>query len=182
MWGTNLAFGPERLCLLHRLCYRLAGVTSQLKRLAPGAAGCTTRTRSLQCARMSGGIENAPRLFLRLPDANIPTPGDLAWESAVAAVSDVLRRFTQILLSCLGDAILTAITEPPGCFRSMRCASVVHPDTLEYAIWLDELGEVEDHPEAGEAERVRVNIGSALCQQTSCNWRARIPNGGSYRG
>jgi LmbE family N-acetylglucosaminyl deacetylase len=112
------------------------------------------------------GIENAPRLFLRLPDANIPTPGDLAWESAVAAVSDVLRRVVP-------DLVILPWRRDPHCDHraswllsqhALRRASV-HPDTLEYAIWLDELGEVEDHPKAGEAERVRVNIGSALASK-----------------
>ena len=32
------------------------------------------------------------------------------------------------------------------------------PDVLEYSIWLDELGEPDDHPEAGEMERISLAV------------------------
>jgi LmbE family N-acetylglucosaminyl deacetylase len=107
------------------------------------------------------GIENAPRLFLRLPDANMPAPGTSAWDSAVAIVSDILQRFAP-------DLLLLPWRRDPHCDHraswllsqnALREASV-HPDTLEYAIWLDELGEVGDHPKPGEAEMIRLNVGS----------------------
>ena len=41
----------------------------------------------------------------------------------------------------------------------------MHPDTLEYAIWLDELGDVEDHPKPGEAELIRLNVGTVLANK-----------------
>jgi hypothetical protein len=47
---------------------------------------------------------------------------------------------------------------------TLRHASV-RPDTLEYAIWLDELGEVEDHPKPGEVELIQLNVGSALASK-----------------
>ena len=34
------------------------------------------------------------------------------------------------------------------------------PDVLEYSIWLDELGEPGDHPEAGEMERISLAVSS----------------------
>ena len=41
----------------------------------------------------------------------------------------------------------------------------MHPDMLEYAIWLDELGDVEDHPKPGEAELIRLNVGTVLANK-----------------
>ena len=112
------------------------------------------------------GIPNAALLFLRLSDANMPAPEAPAWENAVATVSDVLRRFGPEL------ALLPWRRDPHCDHRAswllsqhaLRQASV-HPDTLEYAIWLDEFGEVEDYPKPREAERIRVNVGSALASK-----------------
>jgi LmbE family N-acetylglucosaminyl deacetylase len=118
--------------------------------------------RALACL----GIANAPRLFLRLPDANMPIPGTPAWKCAVATVSDILRSFSP-------DLILLPWRRDPHCDhraswllsqQALRKATL-RPDTLEYAIWLDELGEVEDRPKQGEAEPVRVEVGSALASK-----------------
>jgi LmbE family N-acetylglucosaminyl deacetylase len=112
------------------------------------------------------GIVNAPRLFLRLPDSEMPRPGDPHWERAVAAVSDIMRRFEP-------DLVLLPWRRDPHCDhraswllsqRALRKASI-HPDILEYAIWLDELGGLEDHPRPGEAEPVRVDVSSALASK-----------------
>jgi hypothetical protein len=51
--GLISLFSAERHCLLYRLCYRRLRVTSQLTRLATCAPGCTTRTGSPQCSRLS---------------------------------------------------------------------------------------------------------------------------------
>ena len=64
----------------------------------PAARLATQREREASDALACLGIENAPRLFLRLPDANMPAPGDPAWESAVAAVSRILQRFAPNLV------------------------------------------------------------------------------------
>ena len=109
------------------------------------------------------GIAHAPRLFLRLPDANMPSPEEPAWEYAAAAVSHVLHCFEPDLV------LLPWRRDPHSDHRAswllsqhaLRKASV-HPDTIEYAVWLDELGKAEDHPKPGEAELVRVNVSSAL--------------------
>lgn len=112
------------------------------------------------------GIANAPRLFLRLPDAKMPHPGDPLWKCAVATVSDVMQSFEP-------DLVLFPWRRDPHCDhraswllsqRALGKASI-HPDILEYAIWLDEFGAVEDHPRPGEAELVRVNIGTALANK-----------------
>ena len=132
----------------------------------PAARLATQREREASNALACLGIENAPRRFLRLPDANMPAPGDPAWESAVAAVSHILQRFAP-------DLVLLPWRRDPHCDhraswlltqQALRHASV-RPDTLEYAIWLDELGEVEDHPKPGEVELIRLNVGSALASK-----------------
>ena len=112
------------------------------------------------------GIANAPHLFLRLPDANMPGPGTPAWDNGVAAVSDILRRFAP-------ELVLLPWRRDPHCDHraswllsqhALRRASV-HPDMLEYAIWLDELGDVEDHPKPSEAELIRLNVGTVLANK-----------------
>jgi LmbE family N-acetylglucosaminyl deacetylase len=96
----------------------------------------------------------------------MPAPGTLAWESAVATVGDALR--------CFGPELaLLPWRRDPHCdhrdswllSRHALRQAPVRPDTLEYAIWLDEFGEVEDHPKPREAERIRVNVGSALASK-----------------
>jgi LmbE family N-acetylglucosaminyl deacetylase len=101
-----------------------------------------------------------------LPDADMPAPGAPAFESAVATVSDILRRFGPelALLPWRRDPHCDHRTSWLLSQHALRQASV-HPDTLEYAIWLDEFGEVEDHPKPREAERIRVNVGSALANK-----------------
>ena len=165
MWRTNLAFGAERPAFY--IVFVTDGSASHRNSRAWPAARLAAQREHEACNALAClGIENAPRLFLRLPDANMPAPGDSAWESAVATVSDVLQRFAP-------DLVLLPWRRDPHCDhraswllsqRALRQASV-RPDILEYAIWLDELGAVEDHPKPGEAELVRVNIGTALANK-----------------
>jgi LmbE family N-acetylglucosaminyl deacetylase len=118
--------------------------------------------RALACL----GIAAAPRLFLRLPDAHMPPPGDLRWDRAVATVCDVMRHFKP-------DLVLLHWRRDPHCDhraswllsqRALRKASI-HPAILEYAIWLTEFGAVEDHPRPGEAELVRVDVSQTLASK-----------------
>jgi LmbE family N-acetylglucosaminyl deacetylase len=132
----------------------------------PSARLAAQREQEARIALARLGIENASRLFLRLPDANMPGPGTPAWDSAVAAVSDILQRFAP-------ELVLLPWRRDPHCDHraswllsqhALRRASV-HPDTLEYAIWLDELGDVEDHPKPGEAQLIRLNVGTVLANK-----------------
>jgi LmbE family N-acetylglucosaminyl deacetylase len=132
----------------------------------PSARLAAQREREARNALARLGVPNAALLFLRLPDANMPAPEAPAWENAVATVSDILQRFAP-------DLVLLPWRRDPHCDHraswlltqhALRQASV-HPDTLEYAIWLDELGEVEDHPKPGEVELIRLNVGSALASK-----------------
>jgi LmbE family N-acetylglucosaminyl deacetylase len=132
----------------------------------PPARLAAQREQEARNALACLGIPNAALLFLRLPDANMPAPGTLAWESAVATVSDALR--------CFGPELaLLPWRRDPHCdhraswllSRHALRQAPVRPDTLEYAIWLDEFGEVEDHPKPREAERIRVDVRSALASK-----------------
>jgi LmbE family N-acetylglucosaminyl deacetylase len=112
------------------------------------------------------GLENAPRLFLRLPDTNMPAPEEAAWQAAAAALRDVLQRFAPDL------AILPWRRDPHCDHRgswllaqhALQQASL-HPEILEYAIWLDEFGDREDHPVSGEVELIRVDISDVVARK-----------------
>jgi LmbE family N-acetylglucosaminyl deacetylase len=131
------------------------------------AARLAARREKEACSALAClGIANAQRLFLRLPDANMPAPGAPVWESAVSTVNDILRLFEP-------DLVLLPWRRDPHCDhraswllsqQALEQASM-HPDILEYAIWLDELGEIEDHPKPGEAEVVRINVDSVLASK-----------------
>jgi LmbE family N-acetylglucosaminyl deacetylase len=130
-----------------------ARLAAQREREACGALACL-------------GIADAPRLFLRQPDANMPFPGDPPWERAVATASDVMRYFEP-------DLVLLPWRRDPHCDhraswllsqRALGKASI-HPDILEYAIWLGEFGLVEDYPRLGEAELVSVDVSSTLASK-----------------
>jgi LmbE family N-acetylglucosaminyl deacetylase len=132
----------------------------------PTARLAAQREQEARNALLCLGIANAPHLFLRLPDANMPSPGTPAWDNGVAAVSDILQRFAP-------ELVLLPWRRDPHCDHraswllsqhALRRASV-HPDMLEYAIWLDELGDVEDHPKPGEAELIRLNVGTVLANK-----------------
>ena len=132
----------------------------------PSARLAAQREREARNALARLGVPNAALLFLRLPDANMPAPEAPTWENAVATVSDILRRFAP-------DLVLLPWRRDPHCDhraswlltqQALRQASV-HPDTLEYAIWLDEFGEIEDHPKPGEVELIQLNVGSALASK-----------------
>jgi LmbE family N-acetylglucosaminyl deacetylase len=118
--------------------------------------------RALACL----GIENAPRLFLRLPDANMPTPGELAWRGAVAVVCGILQCFAP-------DLVILPWRRDPHCDHRASWLLAQHavdqaslcPEVLEYAVWLDELGKAEDYPGSGEAEIVRIHIGDVLAKK-----------------
>jgi LmbE family N-acetylglucosaminyl deacetylase len=115
--------------------------------------------RALACL----GLETAPRLFLRLPDANMPEPGSPVWQSAVTAVSVVSLQFEPNL-------VILPWRRDPHCDHRASWLLAQHaleessprPDFLEYAIWLDELGKPEDHPRSEEAELVHIRIGDVV--------------------
>jgi LmbE family N-acetylglucosaminyl deacetylase len=118
--------------------------------------------RALACL----GIEDAPRLFLRLADANMPAPEATAWRRAVADVRGVLQRFAP-------DLLILPWRRDPHCdhraswliAQDALAHTALHPEILEYAIWLDEFGEPGDRPKRGETEPVRISVGDVLAEK-----------------
>lgn len=109
------------------------------------------------------GVHEAGRTFLRLPDAAMPvhdSDGERAARSSIVA----------LLADFRPDLVLLPWRRDPHCDhrdswllldRALREADQ-HPQRLEYAIWLDELGAAEDHPHSGEAVRISFDIRPAL--------------------
>ena len=105
------------------------------------------------------GIAEAPRSFLRLRDADMPKPGSEDHASALAAASGIVAAFKP-------DLVLLPWRRDPHCdhrdswrlFVDALEAETLSPDVLEYAIWLDEIGNPDDHPRPGEMERVAFDI------------------------
>ena len=109
------------------------------------------------------GVGAQPRLFLELADAAMPTAYSAAWQSAAGRVAAVIREFQP-------DLALLPWRRDPHCDHraswtlartAMLCADT-RPLTLEYAIWLDELGMPGDYPRRDEAEAISFDVGVAL--------------------
>lgn len=112
------------------------------------------------------GVGAQPRLFLELADAAMPTERSPEWQSAAARVAGLVREFRP-------DLALLPWRRDPHCDHraswklartAMVCAGT-HPLTLEYAIWLDELGTPDDHPRRDEAEAVSIDVSAALSRK-----------------
>ena len=119
-------------------------------------------TEAAEALRLLGAGDQ-PRTLLRLPDADMPAPGHHEAETALA-------RLTAVVADFLPDLVLMPWRRDPHrdhrdswtlTHRALAAADVRSP-TLEYAIWLDELGAPEDHPVAGEMERVIFAIDDAV--------------------
>lgn len=109
------------------------------------------------------GLGGHGRSFLRLPDAEMPTPGSREHEAALARVARLLAGFPPdvVLLPWRRDphrdhrdahALVTAAMTQAG----------TDATTLEYAVWLDEFGEPEDRPRAEEVEALDVDISDVV--------------------
>ena len=96
----------------------------------------------------------------------MPAPDESAWRRAVAALSDVLRDFAP-------DLVILPWRRDPHCDHRASWLlaqhalkqAFLHPDVLEYAIWLDEFGKPEDQPRSSEAEVIRVHIGCVVAKK-----------------
>jgi LmbE family N-acetylglucosaminyl deacetylase len=109
------------------------------------------------------GAHEAGRTFLRLPDAAMPACGSAAELAARAEVVALLTEWQP-------DLVLLPWRRDPHCDhrdswllvdRALQDADL-QPERLEYAIWLDELGAAEDHPQSGEAVRISFDIASVV--------------------
>ncbi|WP_279482488.1 PIG-L family deacetylase [Aureimonas sp. SK2] len=109
------------------------------------------------------GLGQAGRSFLRLRDADMPVEGTPDHDAALQAATAVVRAFRPDLL------LLPWRRDPHRdhrdswrLFTQAAERAGLRPGTLEYAIWLDEIGAPGDHPAPGEMERVDIAIGPAL--------------------
>lgn len=105
------------------------------------------------------GIGDAPRTFMRIPDAGMPDRESAAYKGDLLAAIDIARTFRPEL------ALLPWRRDPHRDHRDswslfMEAFDVtgLRPDILEYTIWLDEIGNPENHPRPGEMERVCFDI------------------------
>ena len=107
------------------------------------------------------GAGDEPRSFLRLADADMPGRATPAYAEAVASIAGILDALEPRFV------VLPWRRDPHCDHRAswslgMEAVSACNrsPDVLEYSIWLDELGEPGDHPEAGEMERISLAVSS----------------------
>jgi LmbE family N-acetylglucosaminyl deacetylase len=109
------------------------------------------------------GIGDHPRTFLRLRDAEMPPVHTPEWRLAVADMTMILRTFRP-------DLVLLPWRRDPHrdhrdswrLYLEARVASAISPVSLEYAVWLEELGKAADFPRDDEAEYVAFDIATAL--------------------
>lgn len=109
------------------------------------------------------GAGDHPRTFLRLPDAGMPRPGEDAHAAALSTLVAVIEDFRPDLV------LLPWRRDPHRDHRDSWSlthlaleAARRHPQTLEYAIWLDEIGTDDDRPLPREAEAVVFAIDDAV--------------------
>lgn len=104
------------------------------------------------------GARNAKRLHLELPDSGIERSGD-AWDSS----REVLVRLAAEMRP--EWVLVPWRRDPHRDHRDSHALTLaaldrtsLRPRLLEYAIWLDELGEPGDHPRPGEVQIRRLPI------------------------
>lgn len=121
------------------------------------------REREAAAALAALGLGAAPRTFLRLPDAAMPARGS-------PDHGDALRAVGAILDALRPDLLVLPWRRDPHCDHRDSWSLVTEaaqargplPAILEYAVWLDELGEPGDRPREGEAERLEFDVSRAL--------------------
>lgn len=149
--------------------------------------GCRSWTRPRRAARREAeatealrrlGAGNAPRTFLRLPDAAMPGPGERAYAEARATLVRVVDGLRPAL------AVLPWRRDPHCDHRASWAlatdaiaASGRSPAILEYAIWLDELGADDDQPAPGEVEAVTLAVSGALKRHALLAHRSQLGDG-----
>jgi LmbE family N-acetylglucosaminyl deacetylase len=129
----------------------------------PSARLAEQREKEAKDALVCLGLQNEPRMFLRLVDAAMPPAGSPAWQGAVLELREVLQSFSP-------DLAIIPWRRDPHCdhraswqlFHTALKQTSVHPEELEYAIWLEEFGKSEDYPRDGEAEAVRIDVSRAV--------------------
>ena len=109
------------------------------------------------------GVGSEPRLFLGLADSTMPSAHSSDWQSAADRIAAFVRAFEPEL------ALLPWRRDPHrdhraawSLGRSAIGSAGCVPLMLEYAIWLEELGDPNDYPRCHEAEAIRFDVSRAL--------------------
>jgi LmbE family N-acetylglucosaminyl deacetylase len=121
------------------------------------------REREAAEALMCLGLGRHERSFLRLPDAGMLTLSPGARRLASARILATLRSFRP-------ELILLPWRRDPHCDHRESWRLVTEcvnesggrPMTLEYAVWLDEIGGSDDFPRREEVERLDFAVTSAI--------------------
>ena len=108
-------------------------------------------------------IPETEATFMRLPDRNVPSPGQPGHEQAGAELAAVIRAFGP-------DTVLVPFERDPhpdhrATYQLLTTAltPVANPPrVLEYLIWLWELGRPDDLPREGERQVVSVDIAPVI--------------------
>lgn len=109
------------------------------------------------------GVPACRAEFLGLRDADMPNPGDNGYDPALSTLVSLVSAFDPDLI------VLPWRRDPHRDHRDAWALGMdalartgLEAQILEYAVWLDELGAVEDFPGPGEMERVEFDIASVL--------------------
>ncbi|MBC8154910.1 MAG: PIG-L family deacetylase [Bacteroidetes bacterium] len=112
------------------------------------------------------GVSPEAATFMRLPDTQVPTPGDTAFAGAVDTVVDLIRAVNP-------QTVLVPWRRDPH--RDHRATwHILHhavgslttkPRVLEYPIWLWELGHDADQPRSDEVRVLKLSIDSAVSRK-----------------
>ncbi|MFN4295516.1 MAG: PIG-L deacetylase family protein [Brevundimonas sp.] len=129
----------------------------------PASRLARQRRREAQAALACLGATALPPVFLDLPDAGMPALDDPAGETVVGDLAAALTAFGS-------ELVLSPWRRDPHCDHRDAWALTeaalsrarLAPERLEYAVWLDELGQEGDQPRAGEAEAVAFDISGVL--------------------
>jgi LmbE family N-acetylglucosaminyl deacetylase len=121
------------------------------------------------------GAAEQPTSFLRLPDAAMPPRGSPGYATASEAMAEIVEALEPELVvvpwrrdpHCDHRASWTLVME-------VLAASRRSPEVLEYAIWLDELGQPDDWPRPGEVDAVSLPVSSEMKRHALLAHRSQL--------
>lgn len=158
--GGAIALLRERGRPVHVLFVSDGTGSHPSSRAYPAPALTALREREALDALAMLGVEADAITFLRLPDRSVPRAGS-------AGFADAARQFRACIDQFAPDTILLPWRRDPHCDHraAWELVTTTAPDTprlIEYPIWVWELGEHGDSPQAGEMHGWRLDICAVL--------------------
>jgi LmbE family N-acetylglucosaminyl deacetylase len=161
--GGLIAALAEKGCQISVIFVTDGSGSHPASRLWPRRRLSRLRRREAVAALRQLGLHAASRLFLDLQDAHMPARGSLLWNRAKARIERTLDQLRP-------DLLLLPWRRDPHCdhrnsWRLIRDALEAVPQPryiLEYAIWLDELGDAGDRPLPDEMQPINVDVTPTL--------------------